>query len=85
MNPSEWNAKHQNAESKTIANQQINLQLEIITVNIKKAHLQLQLLDGELGVAEIFAKYLGKSEKKNAENSGSWVGHRGITGAGVIG
>jgi hypothetical protein len=39
INPLEWNAKHQKARSKTIANQQINLQLEIITANIKNAYL----------------------------------------------
>ncbi|WP_339626617.1 Arm DNA-binding domain-containing protein [uncultured Maribacter sp.] len=37
--PFEWNAKKQLASSRTVANQQINLQLEIITVNIKKAYL----------------------------------------------
>lgn len=63
INPLEWNAKKQHASSKTIANQQINLQLEIITANIKKAHLQLQLLDDAFGVEEIFAKYLGKTVK----------------------
>ena len=65
INPLEWNAKNQKVSSKSIANQQINLQLEIITVNIKKAHLQLQMMDGAFGVVEIFAKYLGKTEKKN--------------------
>lgn len=65
INPLEWNAKNQKVSSKTIGNQQINLQLEIITTNIKKAHLQLQMLDGEFGVDEIFAKYLGKVEKKS--------------------
>ena len=65
INPLEWNAKKQQASSKTIANQQINLQLEIITANIKKAHLQLQLVDDAFGVEEIFAKYLGKTVKKD--------------------
>ncbi len=64
INPLEWNVKNQKANSKSIANQQINLQLEIITANIKKAHLQLQMLDGAFGVTEIFAKYIGKTEKK---------------------
>ncbi len=65
INPLEWNAKKQKASSKSIANQQINLQLEIIIANIKKAHLQLQMLDGAFGVEEIFAKYIGKTEKKD--------------------
>ncbi|TLP71730.1 Arm DNA-binding domain-containing protein [Maribacter sp. ACAM166] len=46
----EWNAKKQKTYSNTIANQQINLQLEIISVNIKKAYLQLQMLDVAFGV-----------------------------------
>ncbi|MEP3372877.1 site-specific integrase [Maribacter dokdonensis] len=64
INPLEWNAKGQKASSKTISNQQINLQLDIITANIKKAHLQLQTSDAEYGVTEILNKYLGKTEKK---------------------
>jgi len=64
INPLEWNAKNQKASSKTIANQQINLQLEIITANIKKAHLQLQLSGGEFTVEDIFNNYIGKPDNK---------------------
>ncbi len=64
INPFEWNAKGQTASPKTISNQQINLQLDIITANIKKAHLQLQTSDDEYGITEILNKYLGKTEKK---------------------
>tara|TARA_R110001606_G_scaffold375524_3_gene533871 strand:- start:1705 stop:2910 length:1206 start_codon:yes stop_codon:yes gene_type:complete len=64
IDPLQWNAKTQKASSKTISNQQINLQLEIITANIRKAHLQLQMIESEFGVDEIFAKYLGKVDKK---------------------
>jgi len=64
INPLEWHAKSQKASSKSIAGQQTNLQLEIITANIKKAHLQLQILDIAFGVNEIFTKYVGKTEKK---------------------
>lgn len=65
INPLEWSAKNQKANSQTIMNQQINIQLEIITANIKKEHLKLQLLDGEFGVEDIFVKYHGKTEKKD--------------------
>jgi integrase/recombinase XerD len=64
INPLEWNAKKQKASSKTIANQQINLQLEIITANIKKAHLQLQLAGVEFTVEDIFNNYIGKPDNK---------------------
>jgi len=64
INPLEWNAKSQKASSKTIVNQQINLQLDIINANIKKAYLKLQITDTDFGVAEVFDKYLGKVEKK---------------------
>ncbi len=67
INALEWNAKKQKASSEIIPNQHINLQLEIISANIKKAHLQLQMLEGEFEGDEIFAKYLGKTGKK-AEN-----------------
>ena len=62
--PQEWNSKKQKAILKTLKNKHINLQLQIISTNIKKAHLQLQLLDRDFGVEEIFAKYLGKTAKK---------------------
>jgi integrase/recombinase XerD len=64
ISPSDWNAKKQKASSKTIANQQINLQLEIITANIKKAHLQLQLAGDEFTVEDIFNNYIGKPSTK---------------------
>ncbi|WP_300021773.1 site-specific integrase [uncultured Maribacter sp.] len=64
INPLQWNAKTQQASSKTISGQQINLQLQIITANIKKAHLQLQMMESEFGVNEIYSKYIGKVDKK---------------------
>ncbi len=64
ISPSDWNAKKQKASSITIANQQINLQLEIITANIKKAHLQLQLAGVEFTVEDIFNNYIGKPSTK---------------------
>ncbi len=67
MNPSEWNSKHQKAISTTINNQQINLQLEIITANIKKAYLQLQLAGTEFSVEDIFNTYSGKSTAKEVK------------------
>ncbi len=64
ITPLEWYAKKQKANSKSTSNQQINLQLEIISANIRKVYLQLQMMEGAFGVAEIFSKYLGKTEKK---------------------
>lgn len=64
IDPLHWNAKTQQASSKTISGQQINLQLQMISANIKKAHLQLQMMETEFGVNEIYSKYIGKVEKK---------------------
>jgi len=64
VNPLEWNAKNQTASSKTNANQQSNLQLEIIAAKLKKVHLRLQLSEVEFTVEEIFQNYLGKPSKK---------------------
>ncbi|WP_047246921.1 site-specific integrase [Maribacter thermophilus] len=61
INPLEWNAKKQKTSSKTIANQQINLQIEIISANIKKAYLQLQLSMVEFTAEDILNFYIGKS------------------------
>mgnify|MGYP003681238088 CR=1 FL=1 len=64
INPFEWNANKQKGSSKSIANQQINLQLKIITANIKKAYLQLQLAGDEFTVEDIFNNYIGKPDNK---------------------
>ncbi|MEH6770037.1 site-specific integrase [Maribacter arcticus] len=64
INSLEWNAKKQKASSKSIVNQQINLQLEIISANIKKAYLQLQLAGDEFNVEDIFNNYIGKPDNK---------------------
>lgn len=60
INPADWIPKRQKARSKTISNQQVNLQLEIIIANIKKAYLQLQLAEAEFTVDDIFNNYIGK-------------------------
>jgi integrase/recombinase XerD len=64
INPLEWNAKNQKGSSKSITNQQVNLQLEIISANIKKAYLQLQLAGDEFTVEDIFNNYIGKPSIK---------------------
>ncbi len=61
INPLCWNAKNQIIKSKTISNRQINLQLEIITANIKKTYVQLQLTGNEFSVEDIFNNYIGKT------------------------
>ncbi len=39
INPLNWNAKQQKAISKSIQNEQLNMQLQIIAANIKKEYL----------------------------------------------
>lgn len=60
MNPKEWNSKKQQASEICSSNQQINLQLELITNELRKAYLQLQLSGSEFNVEDIFTSYLGK-------------------------
>ena len=60
VNPKEWNSKKQQANNACFGNQQINLQLELITNEIRKAYLQLQLSGGEFSVEDIFTFYSGK-------------------------
>jgi integrase/recombinase XerD len=64
INPTEWNSKQQKALSKLDGGSQINLQLEIITNDIKKAYLQLQLTGFEFSVEDIFNNYIGKPTAK---------------------
>lgn len=67
INPSEWNSKQQKAFSRSIISQHINLQLEILTANIKKAYLQLQMCDVEFSVEDVFNAYGGKSTAKEVK------------------
>jgi hypothetical protein len=60
VNPVDWISKKQQAIKGCIGNQQINLQLELISNEIRKAYLQLQLSGGEFTVEDIFTSYLGK-------------------------
>ncbi|QBA63675.1 site-specific integrase [Muriicola soli] len=60
VNPIEWNAKKQRAISKSIENQQLNTQLQIIAANIKKEYLKLQLSEIEFTIEDVFQHYLGK-------------------------
>ena len=50
VNPSHWNSKQQQVVKSNVANQQVNLQLELIANEIRKAFLQLQLSRGEYNV-----------------------------------
>jgi hypothetical protein len=54
VNPKEWNAKQQMATSGSIANRQLNTQLQIIAANVKKEYLKLQLSEIEFSVEDIF-------------------------------
>lgn len=60
IDPSDWNAKKQKAIYKSIENEQLKLQLQIIAANIKKEYLKLQLKENEFTVEDIFQHYLGK-------------------------
>jgi len=60
INPSNWNAKQQRATSNSIESQQLNTQLQIITANIKKEYLKLQLSETEFTVEDVFRHYIGE-------------------------
>lgn len=60
IKPTDWYAKKQKAISKSIENEQLNLQLQIIAANIKKEYLKLQLAENEFTIEDIFQHYLGK-------------------------
>jgi integrase len=60
INSLDWSAKSQKVVSSSIAYKQTQLQLEIITAKIKKVFLQLQLLDIQFTVDDIFTNYVGK-------------------------
>ena len=64
VNPQKWDSKRQRTVLSTIGDNQINLQIEIITTDIKKAHLQLQLAGDEFSVEDIFNNYIGKPTAK---------------------
>jgi len=60
INPDDWNAKQQRAISNSIESQQLNTQLQIITANIKKEYLKLQLSETEFTTEDIFGHYIGE-------------------------
>lgn len=66
INPLDWNAKKQKSISKSIENEQLNLQLQIIAANIKKEYLKLQLTGKDFNVNDIFLHYIGKPIKEEA-------------------
>ena len=53
IDPSDWNAKKQRAIYKSIENEQLKLQLQIISANIKKEYLKLQLTEKEFTIEDI--------------------------------
>jgi integrase len=60
----EWNSKKQKASLKRHQNEYVNLQLEIITSNLKKEFMQLQLKNKDFTVQDIFDAYFKVSEKQ---------------------
>ncbi|WP_299159437.1 site-specific integrase [uncultured Eudoraea sp.] len=65
INPKEWNSKQQKAISISNRGSQINRQLEIITAEISRTYLQLQLAGDEFSVEDIFNNYIGKPTAKD--------------------
>jgi len=64
IKPADWISKSQEAGSEHISNQQINFQLEIITANIRKTYLKLQLADSAFSVDDLYDNFIGKPSKK---------------------
>lgn len=64
INPSDWNAKKQQAISKSIENEQLNLQLQIISANIRKEYLKLQTTAKEFNVEDVLKHYIGDPSKE---------------------
>lgn len=64
INPSNWNAKQQRAISNSIESRQLNTQLQIITANIKKEYLKLQLSETEFTSEDIFRHYIGEPTRQ---------------------
>ena len=60
IKPDDWNAKQQRGTSNSIENQHLNTQLQIITANIKKEYLKLQLSETEFTTEDIFRHYIGE-------------------------
>lgn len=61
---SEWDSKKQQADPSSIANEQVNTQLQIIAAKIKKEYLKLQLSEYEFTTDDIFQHYLGKPPRQ---------------------
>ncbi|WP_445386418.1 tyrosine-type recombinase/integrase [Robiginitalea sp. IMCC44478] len=64
INPKHWISKKQKASPETFQNQQINLQLGIITSNLKKEFLRLQVQSKDFTVLDIWKGYFKVSERQ---------------------
>ncbi|MEB8328306.1 site-specific integrase [Flavobacteriaceae bacterium KMM 6897] len=64
VDPQKWDSKRQMIVLSNIEDNHINLQIEIITADINKAHLQLKLAGDEFSVEDIFSYYIGKPTAK---------------------
>ena len=62
--PEAWTSKKQKAASESLKNEHTNLQLEIISSNLKKEFLQLQVQNKDFTVQDIFNAYFKVSENK---------------------
>lgn len=60
VNPQHWNSKQQEVVGKSNESHQTNLQIQIISSEITKAYLQLQLSNDDFTVEDVFHTYLGK-------------------------
>ena len=52
--PTDWNPKKQRVGSKSIENQHLNTQLQIIAAKVTKEYLKLQLSELEFTVEDVF-------------------------------
>ncbi len=61
INPKNWNAKKQLVLSVDDNNQYLNGQLQIISSEINKSYLGLQIIDKDFNVERIFQNYIGET------------------------
>lgn len=64
IDPEQWMPKKQKVAPRGLRNEHINLQLDIISSNLKKEFLQLQLQNKDFTVQDIFDPYFKVTEKQ---------------------
>lgn len=64
VNPTMWDSKQQKPTSYSTENQQLNTQLQIIVVKIKREFLKLQLSETEFTAEDIFKHFMGEPTRQ---------------------